>query len=195
MKIVVRTVWISALSGLAFLAACSTQNGLTRKERKQLIKEREQVEMQLAKVKSDVMENPPEDDPNFYRYYWEEYTAHYEEKYALENKLDSINYRLGDALDLDRNYRRRQILQRIDSLNLLVKSYIPACIYGSPEMMSGRAGQVREESDIERWERQLEEANKELLEFDISGLPVRRAEGRAADVLYGSPDLGRRVKK
>ena len=106
-----------------------------------------------------------------------------------------INFRLGENMDLDRNFRRRQILQRIDSLNLLVKSYVPECIYGSPEMMSGRAGRIREESDIERWERQLEEAKKELLEFDISGLPVRRAEGRAADVLYGSPDLGRRVKK
>ena len=193
MKKVVRSVWICALSGLAFLTACTVQNGLTRKERKQLMKERKQLEMQLSKVKSDEMENPPEDDPNFYRCFWEEYTAHYQEKYALENKLDSINYRLGEDIDLDRNFRRRQILQRIDSLNLLVKSYIPACIYGSPEMMEG--GGVREESDIERWERQLEEANKELLEFDISGLPVRRAEGRAADVLYGSPDLGRRVKK
>lgn len=194
MKKVVRSVWICALSGLAFLTACTVQNGLTRKERKQLMKERKQLEMQLSKVKSDEMENPPEDDPNFYRCFWEEYTAHYQEKYALENKLDSINYRLGEDIDLDRNFRRRQILQRIDSLNLLVKSYIPACIYGSPEMMEECAGRI-EESDIEIWERQLEEANKELLEFDISGLPVRRAEGRAADVLYGSPDLGRRVKK
>lgn len=48
MKKIVRIVWISALSGLAFLAACCTQNGLTRKERKQLLKEREQVEMELA---------------------------------------------------------------------------------------------------------------------------------------------------
>lgn len=195
MKKVVRSVWISALSGLAFLGACCSQNGLTRKERKQLIKEREQVEMQLSKVKSHELEYPKEDDPNFYRYYWEEYTAHYKEKYALENKLDSINYRLGDNIDLDRNFRRRQILQRIDSLNLLVKSYIPECVYGSPEVMSGHAGEVREESDIERWERQLEEANKELLEFDISGLPVRRAEGRAAEVLYGSPDLRQRVNR
>ena len=195
MKKVVRSVWICALSGLAFLAACTVQNGLTRKERKQLMKERKQVEMRLSEVKSDEMENPPEDDPNYYRYYWEEYVAHYKEKYALEDKLDSINFRLGDSIELDRNFRRRQILQRIDSLNLLVKSYIPECIYGSPEMMSGRAGRVREESDIERWERQLEESKKELLEFDISGLPVRRAEGRAADVLYGSPDVRRRIKK
>ena len=71
MKKVVRSVWICALSGLAFLAACTVQNGLTRKERKQLMKERKQVEMRLSEVKSDEMENPPEDDPNYYRYYWD----------------------------------------------------------------------------------------------------------------------------
>ena len=58
MKKVVRSVWICALSGLAFLRACCTQNGLTRKERRLLRKEREQVEMQLAKVKSDEFEIP-----------------------------------------------------------------------------------------------------------------------------------------
>lgn len=184
MKKVVRTVWISTLSGLAFLTACCSQNGLTRKERKQLTKEREEVMMELDRTRSYDIEGPLDD-----------FLIHKDNIYALENKVDSINFRLGDTLDLDRNFRRRQILRRIDSLNYLIENYTPPCIYGSPEMMSGRAGQIREESDIEIWERQLEEAKKELLEFDISGLPVRRAEGRAADVLYGSPDLGRRVKK
>ena len=67
MKKVVRIVWISALTGLAFLSACITQNGLTRKERKQLRKEREQVEMQLAKVNSEEWENPVEDNHSYYQ--------------------------------------------------------------------------------------------------------------------------------
>lgn len=180
MKKIVRVVWISVLSGLAFLVACTAQNGLTRKERKQLLKERDQVEMQLAELKSDRLEHPEEDDPNYYRCYLLDFLDHFEEKYALENKLDSINFRLGDSIDLDRNVRRRQILYRIDSIDLLVKSYIPSCIYGSPEMMSEGAGQVIEESDIERMERQLEEAKQELLEFDLSGFPASRKEGRAA---------------
>ena len=123
MKKVVRSVWICALSGLAFLGACCTQNGLTRKERKQLRKERERVETQLAKVKSDKFENPEEDDPNYYQYYWEDFMEHFDEKYSLENRLDSINYRLGEDIDLDRNVRRRQILKRIDSLEFNPETY------------------------------------------------------------------------
>lgn len=184
MKKVVRSVWICALSGLAFLGACCTQNGLTRKERKQLLKEREQVEMQLSKYKDDEIDTP----------FIDEYMGHRSEKYALENKLDSINYCLGDSIDLDRNVRRRQILQRIDSLNFLVKTYTPSLYYGPPSDLDDDdtiEEKVIVEDDIERWERQLEEARKELIEFDISGLPVRRSEGRAADVLYGSPDVRR----
>ena len=185
MKKVVRWVWICALSGLAFLGACCTQNGLTRKERKQLLMEREQVEMQLSNYKNDEIDTP----------FVDEYMARRSEKYALENKLDSINFCLGASIDLDRNMRRRQILQRIDSLTFLIENYTPACIYGSPEMMEGRVGRVKVDNDFERLERQLEEANRELVEFEISGLPNKRTEGRAADVLYGSPDVIRQIKK
>ena len=193
MKKVVRSVWICALSGLAFLGACCTQNGLTRKERKQLRKEREQVEMQLAKVKSDKFENPEEDDPNYYQYYWEDFMEHFHEKYSLENRLDSINYRLGEDIDLDRNVRRRQILKRIDSLEFLIKAYIPPCVYGPPPGMypDYDEEQANMESDISIWERQLKEAKKELDEFDISRLP-RLPD---AEVLYGSPYEIRQMKK
>ena len=184
MKKVVRSVWICALSGLAFLGACCSQNGLSRKERKQLSKVRDEVIMELDRTRSYEVEGPLED-----------FLAHKSAIYALENKLDTINYRLGDSIDLDRNVRRRQILQRIDSLTFLIENYTPACIYGSPEMMEGRAGRVIVDNNLERLERQLEEANRELVEFEISGLPNKRTEGRAADVLYGSPDVGRRIKK
>ena len=182
MKKVVRTVWISTLSGLAFLAACCTQNGLTRKERKQLAKEREEVMMELDRTRGYDAEGPLED-----------FMIHKENIYALENKLDSINFRLGDSIDLDRNFRRRQILRRIDSLNYLIRNYTPPCIYGSPEMMEQRAGQI--DMKYKRLVDELREAEQELLAFDISGLPVRSTEGRAADVLYGSPDVKRRMKK
>lgn len=190
MKKVVRSVWICALSGLAFLGACCTQNGLTRKERKQLRKEREQVEMQLAKVKSEEWENPEENDPTYYQYYREAFMEHFDEKYSLENRLDSINYRLGEDIDLDRNVRRRQILKRIDSLDLLIKSYIPPCVYGPPPGMypDYDEEQANIESDISIWERQLKEAKKELDEFAISRLPD-------AEVLYGSPYEIRQIKK
>lgn len=185
MKKVVRIVWISALSGLAFLSACMSQNGLTRKERKQLRKEREQVEMQLAKVKSEEWENPKDDDPNYYQLNRDAFMEHFDEKYALENRLDSINYRLGEDVDLDHNVRRRQIVKRIDSLEFLVKSYIPPCVYGPPPGMYPEYDQEQATrvSDIDIWERQLKEATKELNEFDRYRLP-RLPD---AEVLYGSP--------
>jgi len=182
MKKVVRSVWICVLSGLAFLASCTVQNGLTRKERKQLVKERDEVRMELDRNRSFEEEGPSED-----------FLAHKSVIYALEEKLDSINFRLGDSIDLDRNARRHQLQMRIDSLRFLVENYTPACIYGSPEMMEQRTGQI--DMEYKRLEDELREAERELLEFDISGLPVRSPEGRAADVLYGSPDVRRRMKK
>ena len=60
MKKVVRTVWIGALSGLAFLAACCSQNGLTRKERKQLIKERDSIQEILTRREGAAVYGSPE---------------------------------------------------------------------------------------------------------------------------------------
>ncbi len=178
MKKVVRIVWISALTGLAFLSACLTQNGLTRRERKQLMKEREQVEMQLAQCQK--VANLPMDMA-----FYSEYMEYFDKKYALENKLDSINYRLGDSIDLDRNVRRRQIMKRIDSLDFLIKTYIPPCVYGPPPGMypDYDEEQANKESDISIWERQLKEAKTELDELD-------RAKTEGQDIyeaLYGVP--------
>lgn len=170
MKKIVRIVWISALTGLAFLSACLTQNGLTRRERKQLLKEREQVETQLAQCQKVGADLPVHQD------YFVEYMDYFEEKYALENKLDAINYRLGDSIDLDRNMRRRQILKRIDSLNFLVETYDPPLVYGPPEMWDKDSGYVGEESDPTIWKRELKEAQTELDVFDRT-----KAQGQAQE--------------
>ena len=60
MKKVVRTVWIGTLSGLAFLAACCSQNGLTRKERKQLVRERDSIHEILTSREGAVIYGTPE---------------------------------------------------------------------------------------------------------------------------------------
>ena len=189
MKKIVRVVWISALTGLAFLSACLTQNGLTRRERKQLLKEREQVEMQLEKVKSAEWENPVEDDPNYYQCYWFAFMEHFDKKYSLENKLDSINYRLGEDIDLDRNIRRRQILKRIDSLNVQIKGYIPPCVYGPPPG-DDFGYEPPEPADV-IWERELEEAKKELDAFDRT-----KTQGTEIyEALYGVPVINYKDSK
>ena len=172
MKKVVRTVWIGTLSGLAFLAACCTQNGLTRRERKQLVKEREEIIVELDRNRSYDMEGPLED-----------FLGHKDNIYALENKLDSINFRLGDSIDLDRNVRRRQILRRIDSLNYLIENYTPPCIYGSPEMLEEYKYEVN--SELDGYESALKAAQKELEDFDRT-----QTEGpEIYELLYGGPDM------
>ena len=168
MKKVVRSVWICALSGLAFMGACCSQNGLSRKERKQLTKERDEVRMKLEMNRSFEVEGP-----------FPDYMDHKSVIYALENKLDSINYRLGENIDLDRNVRRRQILQRIDSLTFLIENYTPACIYGSPEMMQSGAGRI--DREYEQMESALRKARREQEEMDrVKKIPD-------AEALYGSP--------
>lgn len=170
MKKIIRVVWISALSGLAFLTACCSQNGLTRKERKQLVKEREQLQEELLQY-----QRCAETDD------YEAFMSCNGQFYALENRLDTINFRLGDSIDLDRNYRRRLILQRIDSLNFLIANYTPPCIYGGPDLNDG-SWEVR--SDLDIWQEELEKAEDELDAFD--GIDEKEMP---YETLYGSPDL------
>lgn len=174
MKKVVRMVWISALSGLAFLSACCTQNGLTRKERKKLVAEREHVEMELASFQMGEIRS---------YYYIEEYLEACNKKYSLENKLDSINFRLGEAVDFDRNARRHEILHRIDSLNYLMETYIPPCIYGPPEMLEQYEYEV--ESEYDGYEKALKAAQKELDELDNIETDVPEIH----ELLYGGPNV------
>lgn len=169
MKKIIRVVRIGALSGLAFLAACSSQNGLSRKERKQLVKEREQVQEELLQYQRCA----DTDDYDEFMYCNGQF-------YALENRLDAINFRLGDGIDLDRNYRRRQILQRIDSLNFLIENYTPPCIYGGPDLNDGS---WTVDDGLDDLYQKLEKAEDELDAID--GIDEKEIP---YEVLYGSPD-------
>ena len=182
MKKIVRTVWISVLSGLAFLAACCAQNGLSKSERKRLVEEREQVERELSHRKS----------VEYNGYDVDEFMTMKGEICSLENKLDSINFRLGDTIDLDRNSRRRLIQMRIDSLNFLMEHYTPPCIYGSPEMMAERRYQP--DPQLERYEKALKEAEDELdalnqlKEDPIESQPkIDPKEEKKVVPMYGAP--------
>ena len=181
MKKVVRTVWIGALSGLAFLAACCSQNGLTRKERKQLIKERDSIQEILTRREGAAVYGSPE------------IIARYgAETYRLQNQLDSINAKLGVFVDLEKSARRVVLQDRIAELQAALQRREGAAVYGSPEIIQeyGKETQrMRDEVEALRKElRNLDTITKE----DIEALPVRNKEGRAADVLYGSPDPKRK---
>ena len=102
MKKVVRIVWIGALSGLAFLTACFSWRGLSKAEKKKLVEERDTIERTLAAT-------PAEDTTSMI------YLAIQEKRYGLMNRLDSINFKLGEDVDVARNVRRRELQLRIDS--------------------------------------------------------------------------------
>lgn len=151
MKKVVRTVWIGALSGLAFLAACCSQNGLTRKERKQLIKERDSIQEILTRREGAAVYGSPE------------IIARYgAETYRLRSQLDSINAKLGEDVDLEKSARRVALQERIAELQAALQRREGACVYGSPEIIEeyGRETQ-RMRNELQAVRDELKELNQE----------------------------------
>lgn len=138
MKKIVRTVWIGALSGLAFLAACCSTNGLTRAERRQLIRERDSIQEMLSRREGACVYGTPE--------VMQRYGL---ETLRLRNQLDSINYRLGEDVDLEASAQRLKakeqqiekmnkinaLRERLDILRNTIMERESSCVYGSPEII------------------------------------------------------------
>ena len=124
--------------------------------------------------------------------------------YRLRSQLDSINAKLGEDVDLEKSARRVALQERIAELQAALQRREGACVYGSPEIIEeyGRETQrMRDEvkalrNELRDLDKDEEEAlRKELREIrkeEIEALPVKKPEGRAADVLYGSPDPNRK---
>ena len=151
MKKVVRTVWIGALSGLAFLTACCSTKGLSRAERKQLMKERDSIQEILTRREGAAVYDSPE------------IIARYgAETYRLKSQLDSINYKLGEDVDLEKSARRVALQDRIVELQAALQRREGACVYGSPEIIEeyGRETQ-RMRDEIQAIRKELKELNQE----------------------------------
>lgn len=151
MKKVVRTVWISVLSGLAFLAACCSQKGLSKAERKQLIKERDSIQEILTRREGAAVYGSPE------------IIARYgAETYRLRNQLDSINFKLGEDVDLEKSARRLALQERIVELQAALQRREGACVYGSPEVINeyGKETQ-RMRDELQTVRNELKELNQE----------------------------------
>lgn len=158
MKKVVRTIWISALSGLAFLGACcTTKGGLSKAERKQLVKERDSIQEILKMREMAAVYGSPTIIQNYGL-----------ETLRLRNQLDSINYRLGEDVDLEKSAQqyemkkqRVELTQRLEQLQNAIRDREGACVYGSPEVIEeyGRETQRMREEAAEI-EKELEELGK-----------------------------------
>ena len=167
MKKVVRTVWIGALSGLAFLAACCSTKGLSKAERKQLIKERDSIQEILTRREGAAVYGSPE------------IIARYgAETYRLQNQLDSINAKLGEDVDLEKSARRLALQERIADLQAALQRREGACVYGSPEIIEeyGR--------ETQRMRDELEATRKELRDLIK---PDSQINNGKVEALYGAP--------
>jgi hypothetical protein len=168
MKKIVRTVWISALSGLAFLTACCSSKGLTRSERKQLVKERDSIQEILKMREMAAVYGSPEVLAN--------YAA---ETYRLRNQLDSINYKLGKDVDLEKSARRLELQERIAELQGALQRREGACVYGSPEIIEEYG------HETQRMRNEVESLRKELRDLnDPEGSKIN--DGKV-EALYGVP--------
>ena len=167
MKKVVRTVWIGALSGLAFLAACCSVKGLSRAERKQLIKERDSIQEILTRREGETVYGTPQI-----------MAERALETYRLRSQLDSINYKLGEDVDLEKSARRVALQERIADLQAALQRREGACVYGSPESIQ----EYEEETD--RLRDELKAVKKELRELNT---PQDQINQGKTETLYGSP--------
>lgn len=151
MKKVVRTVWIGALSGLAFLAACcTTKGGLSKAERKQLINERDSIQRILKGREASAIYGTPDIMARFKA-----------ETYRLQYELDSINNRLDGNVDVETSRQRYQLQQRISELRTVIAKREGSCIYGSPEVMEEYGKEtMRMKEELNGLQNQLKELNK-----------------------------------
>lgn len=163
MKKVVRTVWIGALSGLAFLAACTAKNGLTRSERKQLIKQRDEIQTLLNMREGSAIYGSPEVMMNYGL-----------ETMRMRNKLDSINFRLGENVDIEQSTERlrkrekevsnfmktKELRMRLESLMATIREREGSCVYGSPEIIEEYGRETR------RMRQEAEEIRKQIEDIE-----------------------------
>lgn len=169
MKKVVRTVWISLLSGLAFLVACTCQGKLTRSEKKQLKQERAVIMEQIEKAKEDAIVYSEA----------ERVMAAKQDELKYRSRLDEINNLLGDKqAALENNDEIGKINHEIDSLKKVIQASIPPCVYGPPVNDPGYQEFIKNQRRNDLMDRlqQLEKA-------------IQRREGAC---VYGSPEAIKR---
>ena len=135
MKKVVRTVWISLLSGLAFLAACTG------------------IKNSVKDNKFEALYGSPEVNAP---------AANQESIDEMNARLYRIEQRINEMKNPDGQDRRTQLQQQLDSINNILKRREGACIYGSPEVMEKyRNETLRLHREASKLQQELEDLDKE----------------------------------
>ena len=174
MKKVVRTVWISLLTGLAFLVACTTPKGLTRAEKKQLKAERAELVAQIeqhAAIEAD-------DQKALLSLKVEERNLR-ERLYLIDDRLRRFDEREQDSAELHR------INNEIDSLRRLIddleNNVIEPCVYGPPPVDEPVILDIKEQQRHELMDR-----------LEVLYNTIRRRESAC---VYGSPEVLQKYKE
>ena len=135
MKKVVRIVWISLLSGLAFLTACISNKNSSKGNKFEALYGSPEVEAPVANQK---------------------------EINEMNARLDRIEQRINEMKGTDKQSRREQLQQQLDSISNILKRREGACIYGSPEVMEKyRDENLRLHKEASKLQKELEDLDKE----------------------------------
>ena len=141
--------------------------GLTRKERRQLVKQRDSIQEILTRREGAAVYGSPE------------IIARYgAETYRLQNQLDSINAKLGVYVDLEKSARRLALQERIVELQEAIQYREGACVYGSPEIIEEYGRETQRMID------EVKAIRKELKELNT---PQDQINQGKTETLYGSP--------
>ena len=136
MKKVVRTVWISLLSGLAFLAACTGIKNSAKDKKFETIYGCPEVSAPVEASQEGIDE--------------------------MNARLDKIEQRINEIKGPDKQSRREQLQQQLDSISNILKRREGACIYGSPEVMEQyRNETLRLHREASKIQKELEDLDKE----------------------------------
>ena len=100
------------------------------------------------------------------------------ETYRLQSRLDTINYQLGEEVDLEKSARRVALQDRIVELQEALKRREGACVYGSPEVIE----EYRKETQNMRDE--IQAIRQELKELNQ---PESQINDGNVEALYGVP--------
>ena len=170
MKKIVRTVWISILSGLAFLVACTSTKGLSRAEKKQLKAERVEI---LSQIEQQRQESDGVNDITAMMGYRNT-------ELRLRERLCEIDQLLGNAEALkDNNNVIADIHSEMDSLQAAYNAaHEPGpCVYGPPPVEPPQLTLLEELQN-----------NRQKLINQYMGINqiLKRREGAC---VYGSPEV------
>ena len=141
---------------------------MTRKERKQLVKERDSIQEILTRREGAAVYGSPEIIANYKL-----------ENLRMQSRLDTINAKLGEEVDLEKSAQRVALQERIANLQAALQRREGACVYGSPEVLEEYGKETRRMRD------ELEAVRKELRELEKSeGSKIN--DGKV-EALYGVP--------